>query len=167
MTALPHGKRSGAACEKGLPHVIERRSVGEADALEAGTRIPQIGPGSDRHRYPPDRWTIPLGTGVFDPVHRVLISADRKIFLSPRESDALFCIATRATLACSPQMLALDVWGRAGAAETSACRQVLSSLRGKVEKLGAAVSLINVHGAGYRLLAVHPNPDREIDDWHG
>jgi DNA-binding response OmpR family regulator len=111
--------------------------------------------------YSPDFWTISLGTGVFDPVHRLLLFRDRKLHLSPRESDVLFHLASKGGVPCSLQELAAEVWGDGCKAEPSACRQLLRGLRAKLIQFGAGVNLITVLGVGYTLGATRPGADAE------
>jgi DNA-binding response OmpR family regulator len=95
-------------------------------------------------------WTIPLGVGSFDPVHRTLNSESVRVRLSPRESDVLFHVASRESPTPIEQV-AEQVWGCATAADTTACRQVLRTLRRKLDTFDGGIQLVNVSGHGYFL----------------
>jgi len=99
-------------------------------------------------------WTIPIGDGVFDPVHRILASARGRVRLSPLESDVLFYLTRHGGDPRPIHDLAAEVWGCSDAAETTACRQVMRTLRRKLREFDAKVALLNVSRAGYCLMAV-------------
>lgn len=90
-----------------------------------------------------------VGAGAFDPVHRTLASRGKKVRLTPLENDALFEIAFEGHGVCPVNALAASVWGCASAAETSACRQLLSGLRAKLYLVDLGVSLITASGCVY------------------
>ena len=109
---------------------------------------------------PAEAWIINMARGVFDPVHRMLASSSKAVRLSPLESDALFQLATSRGSACTMEQLAKAVWGSEDAAKTSACRQLIRSLRLKLADCDVGIALVHTADVGYRLTSVESPIDQ-------
>lgn len=103
-------------------------------------------------------WTTTFGTGQFDPVHRTLITPRGRIHLSPLESDLLFALVVYHRSPCPMRRLAAEVWGNQAVAKTTACRQLLRSLRLKLKQSETGVVLVHVPEVGYRLVSAVNSP---------
>lgn len=161
MQLHPSGSRVSLGFHRSLLRWLLTGARGGQQRMP-GRSDQSIASSSPRHPRPensPEAFTIALGAGAFDPVHRVLISRERKVSLSPRESDVLFQIVASASVPCSLEAIARETWGRADAAESSACRQVVLGLRAKLNEFGAGVSLLTIHGLGYVLSPIRRSVD--------
>jgi DNA-binding response OmpR family regulator len=93
---------------------------------------------------------IRVGTIDIDTVHREVRSVTARVELSPSECSLLHFIMARAG-STVPRRMVQEYLGRFGRpCSDDACKQVVRSVRRKLERIGAGGYLVTVIGTGYR-----------------
>jgi two-component system, OmpR family, response regulator len=99
-------------------------------------------------------WCIAIGDCAFDPIKRVLRAEPQNVPLTPLESAALLCLGSRSGHPVSVSTLAREVWGHEAPSASGNYRQVIRTLRRKLERTNAAIRIVTVRTSGYALCTV-------------
>jgi len=93
----------------------------------------------------------PSGLRV-DSDRRLLCWMNREIALTPLEHDFLRCLIDAPGRVWPYQKLHLEVWGNAHVGRGSDIHSTVRRVRGKLARLGAAVTIDAIRGVGIRLV---------------
>jgi hypothetical protein len=87
-----------------------------------------------------------------DSDRRVLCWMDREIALTPLEHDFLNCLIDMPRRVWTYEKLHVAVWGNAHVGRGSDIHSMVRRVRGKLVRLGAAVTIDAIRGVGIRLV---------------
>ena len=102
--------------------------------------------------------------GEFDPVARALISGDRIVQLTPKESDCLYQLAFANGRVVSTTDLSGRVWHHEIASSTGTYQQAVRSLRKKLRLTPLHITVETVRKTGYRLVVYDDGPVQSDKD---
>jgi Transcriptional regulatory protein, C terminal len=154
----PDGRRRLAQLLGGAEAFLIVSNVDQARQFLDGVAPTSLGavPG------PPDGVDDPVPPGVADELpaglrvdsdRRLLCWRNREVALTPLEHDFLRCLTGMPGRVWTYEKLHLEVWGNAHVGRGSDIHSTVRRVRGKLARIGAAVTIDAIRGVGIRLVS--------------
>ena len=137
----PDGRRRLAQLLGGAEAFLIVSNVDQARKFLDGVAPAPAGPDDEE----------PSGLRV-DSDRRLLCWRNREIALTPLEHDFLRCLIGMPGRVWTYEKLHLEVWGNAHVGRGSDIHSTVRRLRGKLARIGAAVTIDAIRGVGIRLV---------------
>ena len=102
-----------------------------------------------------------LGNCTYNAEKQVIVSATRAWHLTTRESELLKLLCMRANHVLSRELALRNIWGLENVYNARSMDVYINKLRKIIRQIDANISIINVHGKGYKLLI--PEKKNEIN----